>query len=58
MSEDHSVSRRTTLKSLGVAGAAVVLGGATETEPKPSAQGETRLPVVDLAAERMTKGHS
>lgn len=64
MSEEHSVSRRASLKSLGAMGAAIVCGGAAATprqaEPKParSDQGKQAVNVVDLALGRFAKGHS
>jgi hypothetical protein len=64
MSEEHCVSRRASLKSLGAVGAALVLGGAgaaaRQGDPKPAAgnQDKPTVNVVDLAASRFTKGHS
>jgi hypothetical protein len=64
MSEEHAVSRRATLKSLGAAGAVVALGGlraaAQQPDPKASASGPGRQTanVVDVAVGRMAKGHS
>jgi hypothetical protein len=64
MSEGHSVSRRASLKSLGVIGAAVVFGGAAsaqvpaESKPAGSAKDKPPVNVVDLAADRFAKGHS
>ena len=63
MSQDHSVSRRASLKTLGAAGAALVLVGpsaapraeataACDTQARPSAGS------VDVAIERFAKGHS
>ncbi len=76
MSDEHCVSRRASLKSLGAVGAAIVLGGGAaasqqvgtkpqaetkpQVEPKP-AKSDPEKPagsVVDVAATRMTKGHS
>jgi len=64
MSEEHSVSRRTSLKSLGAMGAGIVFAGAAaiprQAEPKParSDQGKQAVNVVDLAVDRFGKGHS
>ena len=63
MSEPPVVSRRASLKRLSAAGAAIVLGGATSAsgqEPKPAASGQAKpaVNVVDVAADRMAKGHS
>ncbi len=64
MSEEHSVSRRASLKSLGVMGAAAILGPAvaaqTPADPKPVQSDQPKQPanVVDVAADRFTKGHS
>ncbi len=65
MSEEHSgLSRRTTLKSLGAAGAVLVLGGAVpaaqQADPKPAVGAQDKQPVdvVDLASSRFMKGHS
>ncbi len=72
MSEEHTVSRRASLKSLGVMGAAAVLGPAvaaqTPVEPKPVQSDQPKQPandqakqpinVVDVAADRFVKGHS
>ncbi len=64
MSEEHCVSRRASLKSLGAIGAAIVLGGPAAGqapgEPKPagSDQGKQAVNVVDVAADRFAKGHS
>ncbi len=65
MSEEHSgVSRRATLKSLGAAGAVLVLGGtaadARQAEPKPSAGSQDKASAnpVDVALARFSKGHS
>ncbi len=64
MSEEHSVSRRASLKSLGAVGAVLVLGGpaaaARQAEPKPAAGNQDKQPinVVEVAAGRFTKGHS
>ncbi len=70
MNEEHPVSRRASLKSLGAVGAAIMLGGAAPTshqaDPKAQgdakpAQGDKEKPaanVVDVAVGRMAKGHS
>lgn len=64
MSDEHAVSRRASLKSLGAMGAVMVFGGAAAAQapgqPKParSDQGKPAVNVVDLAVDRMTKGHS
>ena len=63
MSEEHRVSRRASLKSLGAAGAVLVLGGRTaarQAEPKPAAGAEAKQAanVVDVATGRFMKGHS
>jgi hypothetical protein len=63
MSEEHSVSRRASLKSLGAMGAAIVLGGGVaatprQAEPKASDQGKSVVNVADLAVARFGKGHS
>ena len=64
MSQEHPVSRRASLKSLGTMGAVLVLGQAArtsgQTEPKPPAvnQGKPTVDVVDVAMGRFAKGHS
>lgn len=63
MSEQHSVSRRESLKTLGVVGAAIALGDAVAAqEPAPkaaaSAQARPAANVVEVASSRMGKGHS
>ena len=64
MSEERCVSRRASLKSLGAMGAVMVVGGAAaaspQAEPKPAGSEQDKKPlnVVDLAVERMAKGHS
>lgn len=64
MSEEHAVSRRASLKSLGAVGAALVLGGpaaaaAPQGEPKAaSTQDKQPTSVVDVASGRFMKGHS
>ncbi len=64
MAENHSMSRRASLKSLGTMGAVVVLGGVAaaqapaEVKPAARAQDKPPLSVVDLAVDRFTKGHA
>ena len=64
MGEEHSVSRRASLKSLGAMGTVMVLGGgaalARQAEPglAGSLQGKKTVNVVDLAVARFGKGHS
>ncbi len=65
MNEEHSgVSRRATLKSLGAAGAVLVLGGtaaaARQGAPKPAATSQDKPAAnpVDVALARFAKGHS
>jgi len=64
MSREHSVSRRTSLKSLGTMGAALVLGqaaaaaGRTGSPPAERSQEKTMGNVVEVAADRFTKGYS
>ena len=64
MSDEHSVSRRASLKSLGAMGAAIVFCGAGATpraaEPNAAEMNQDKQPVnaVDLAAGRFAKGHS
>ncbi len=64
MSEEHIVSRRTSLKILGATGAAVVLTGFTPASPedglKPAGSGQDQrsVNIPDLAAERMASGFS
>ena len=64
MSEEHSVSRRASLTSLGAVGALLVLGGpaaaAPQAGPKPAAGNQDKQPVdvVEVAAGRFMKGHS
>lgn len=64
MSREHSVSRRESLKSLGAAGAVLVLGGpaaaARQAEQKTtvSAQNTQPVNVADVATGRFLKGHS
>ncbi len=53
MEDQRGVSRRATLKGLGAMGAAVVLAGRSAgAQEKPGGN------VVDVAAERFSKGHS
>jgi hypothetical protein len=64
MSGEHRVSRRASLRSLGAASAAVVLGGVSPTAQQPAANSVAGGPgaslpnVVDLAVARFGKGHS
>ncbi len=65
MSEEHSMSRRASLKGIGAIGAAMVLGAApvdlAQSEAKPATKGEKdkqAVNVVDVAADRMSKGYS
>ncbi len=64
MSQELSVSRRASLKSLGVAGAALVLGrpatAARQAEPRPAGVYQDKQPanIVDVATSRFVKGHS
>ncbi len=63
MSQEHSVSRRASLRSLGVAGAALVLGGPAASgraEHRSAANDQDKPPVdaVDVATNRFVKGHS
>jgi C_GCAxxG_C_C family probable redox protein len=63
MSEEHGVSRRATLKGLGAMSAAMVFGGAAfplHAEPTPAGgdQNKDGVNVVELAVDRMAKGHS
>lgn len=53
MSDQHAVSRRATLKTLGTMGAAIALG-----VPASADEGTRAVPVADLAVGRMAKGHS
>ncbi len=64
MRDEHGVSRRESLISLGAIGAAMAFGGAAAAQSpgdaKP-AQGDKDKPaanVVDVAVGRMAKGHS
>jgi hypothetical protein len=57
------VSRRSSLKSLGVMGAAIALGGAaaaqSTSDSKPAARPDKPVPdVSNVAVERFTKGHA
>ncbi len=65
MSEEHSMSRRASLKSLGAMGGAMVFGaarvGSAQSEAKPATNGDKDKQaenVVDVAVDRMSKGHS
>ncbi len=62
MSEEHGVSRRESLKSLGTMGAVIALGGVAAAQspaaPKPAAGAGQSVDVVEVAAGRMAKGHS
>ncbi len=64
MRDEHSVSRRATLKSLGAMGAVIVLGGASAAQsPAPpketkSDQSKPAGSPVDVATDRFSKGHS
>ncbi len=64
MSQEHSVSRRASLKSLGAVGAVLALGGpaaaARQATPKPAGgtQDKQTVNVVDVATGRFMKGHS
>ena len=65
MNHKCPVSRRASLKSLGVVGAAMVFGGAAEAsapppEPKTteSDQAKRAVNAIDLAVARLGKGHS
>lgn len=64
MSEEHRVSRRAGLKSLGAMGAVMVLGGPAagapqgDSKPARSDQAKPTLNVVEVATGRFAKGHS
>ncbi len=59
MSDRHSVSRRQSLKEIGAMGAALALGGVRPLEAQtPGDQEKPSTSVVDVAADRMLKGHS
>ncbi len=65
MSEEHSMSRRASLKSLGAMGGAMVFGaarvGSAQSEARPATKGgedKQAVNVVDVAVDRMSKGHS
>ncbi len=62
MSDEHSVSRRATLKGLGAMGAVIALGGGAAAqapgEPKPAGKDKQAATVVDVATARFAKGHS
>ena len=63
MNEKRSVSRRTSMKSLGIIGAALVINNAAEAcgpmddlKPANGEEGEQAVNVVELAVVRMEKG--
>ncbi len=64
MNEEQSVSRRATLKGLGVVGAAMVIGGAAPAaaarllSPGEDGQDKQATNPVDVAADRFQKGFS
>jgi hypothetical protein len=64
MSDEHSVSRRVSLKSIGAIGAVLVVGKAAaiagQADPKPAGNKQDKpvANVVDLASSRFMKGHS
>ncbi len=62
MNDEHSFSRRASLKALGAAGAALALGGAagaqTPDSPTVPSGPLDKQTVVDVAVGRMAKGHS
>ncbi len=65
MSEEHSMSRRASLKSLGAMGGAMAFGaarvGSAQSEAKPATKGDKdkqAVNVVDVAVDRMSKGHT
>jgi hypothetical protein len=64
MSDEHRVSRRASLKGLGVLGVAVALGASSAAqspaEPRRAAgdQDKPGANPVDLAVDRFSKGHS
>ncbi len=65
MSEEHAVSRRASLKTIGAIGAAIAIGGPAAVaqapvKPPAVAAGSDKQPtdLVEVAADRMTKGHS
>ena len=64
MSDEHCVSRRASLKSLGAMGAVMALGGpaaaSPQADPKPVKGDQAKPPVnvVDVATGRFAKGHS
>jgi hypothetical protein len=64
MSQESSVSRRASLKSLGAVGASIALGGPAaamrqaEPRPAPAGQEKPRVDIVDVATGRFAKGHS
>ncbi len=64
MSDEHSVSRRASLKTLGATGALLALGGTEAAsrqgagKPAASTQDTPAVNVVDVATGRFAKGHS
>jgi C_GCAxxG_C_C family probable redox protein len=65
MSEERIVSRRTSLKSLGIVGAALAFGRPVEastppgeTRPATNDKGKPAVNAVDVAVARFGKGHS
>lgn len=58
----EGISRRSTLKSLGAAGATMALGGVARAqapaEARPATSGQARASLPELAVERMAQGHS
>ncbi len=65
MSEEHPISRRASLKSLGAIGAAMVLGAApadsAQSGAKPATKGDNdkqAVSAVEVAVARMSKGYS
>lgn len=58
MSDEHAVSRRASLRTLGAAGAAVVFGGTVSAQNEAAGKDAHAANVVDVAASRMLNGHS
>ncbi len=61
MSDEHSVSRRASLKGLGAIGAAVALGGIAAAQGPSNPAGVPEKPAsnpIDVSVERFTKGHA
>ncbi len=63
MSDEHAVSRRASLKSLGAIGAVAVLGGVaaaqSPAESKPAGGPDKPASnAIDVAVDRFTKGHA